>query len=72
MYAETTILNFRHRTVWIIKANICRDQTMPWEQGLLLREGTTVNDTLIAASSATKNLRGKRGSGIAVGDNSFG
>lgn len=41
---------------------------MPWEQGLLLRESITVNDALIAALSATKNLNGKRGSGIAEGN----
>ena len=59
---ETTILNFRHlleqhdlSSVLFAEVN-----AMLSEKGLLLREGTTVDATLIAAPPSTKNREGKR------------
>ncbi len=59
---ETTILNFRH----LLERHDLADKifaevnVMLSEKGLLLREGTTVDATLIAAPPSTKNRDGKR------------
>jgi len=59
---ETTILNFRH----LLERHQLPDRlfaevnTLLTEKGLLLREGTTVDATLIAAPPSTKNRDGKR------------
>lgn len=61
---ETTILNFRH----LLEHHHLSDQlfaevnALLTEKGLLLREGTTVDATLIAAPPSTKNREGKRDS----------
>jgi IS5 family transposase len=61
---ETTILNFRH----LLEHHRLSDQlfaevnALLTEKGLLLREGTTVDATLIAAPPSTKNREGKRDS----------
>src|SRR4029079_8512674 len=54
---ETTILNFRH---WLERHDLARglfDEvgTMLEERGLLMRQGTIVDATIIAAPSSTKN-----------------
>lgn len=59
---ETTILNFRHLLErhdlsGVLFAEV---NAMLTEKGLLLREGTTVDATLIAAPPSTKNREGKR------------
>ena len=59
---ETTILNFRH----LLEHHRLSDRlfaevnALLTEKGLLLREGTTVDATLIAAPPSTKNWEGKR------------
>jgi len=59
---ETTILHFRH----LLERHRLSQQLFAavngllTEQGLLLREGTTVDATLIAAPPSTKNRDGKR------------
>lgn len=59
---ETTILNFRHmleehklqeRFLEVVNALFVR-------KGLLMKEGSIVDATIIAASSSTKNKEGKR------------
>lgn len=59
---ETTILNFRHllERHALSSALFTEVNTMLSEKGLLLREGTTVDATLIAAPPSTKNRDGKR------------
>ena len=59
---ETTILNFRHRLerYGLSKQVFAEVNGLLTEQGLLLREGTTVDATLIAAPPSTKNREGKR------------
>jgi IS5 family transposase len=59
---ETTILNFRH----LLEANQLAESlfqdvvSLLTEQGLILREGTIVDATLIAAPPSTKNRERKR------------
>ncbi len=59
---ETTILNFRH----LLERNKLAERifaevnAMLGEQGLLLRHGTIVDATIIAAPSSTKNSAGTR------------
>ena len=59
---ETTILNFRHllERNGLSKQIFAEVNGLLIEQGLLLREGTTVDATLIAAPPSTKNREGKR------------
>lgn len=59
---ETTILNFRHllERFGLSKQMFVEVNAMLCEKGLLLREGTTVDATLIAAPSSTKNHEGRR------------
>lgn len=54
---ETTILNFRHllERHGLSKQIFSKVNSLLSEQGLLLREGTTVDATLIAAPPSTKN-----------------
>jgi IS5 family transposase len=54
---ETTILNFRH---WLERHDLSRSlfdevSAMLEERGLLMRQGTIVDATIIAAASSTKN-----------------
>jgi len=59
---ETTILNFRH----LLEAHKLQERfleivnTLLEERGCLMRRGTIVDATLIAAPSSTKNREGKR------------
>ena len=66
---ETTILNFRHlleRHEDLTKSGIRRCSRNFWEaRGALLRGGTIVDATLIAASPSTKNGAQKRDPGCA-------
>jgi IS5 family transposase len=59
---ETTILNFRHllQTHRLSARLFAEVNALLTEKGLLLREGTTVDATLIAAPPSTKNQDGKR------------
>lgn len=59
---ETTILNFRHllERHRLSKQLFAAVNGLLTEQGLLLREGTTVDATLIAAPPSTKNRESKR------------
>ena len=59
---ETTILNFRHllQTHGLSSRLLAEVNALLTEKGLLLREGTTVDATLIAAPPSTKNRDGKR------------
>ena len=59
---ETTILNFRHllQTHRLSARLFAEVNSLLAEKGLLLREGTTVDATLIAAPPSTKNRDGKR------------
>lgn len=59
---ETTILNFRHllERLSLGKALFDEVAAMLSERGLMLREGTTVDATLIAAPPSTKNRNRKR------------
>lgn len=59
---ETTILNFRHllEAKGLAAMIFGEVTTLLTEQGLLLRQGTLVDATLIAAPSSTKNAEGKR------------
>jgi IS5 family transposase len=59
---ETTILNFRHllERHGLSKQLFAEVNGLLTEKGLLLREGTTVDATLIAAPPSTKNREGKR------------
>lgn len=59
---ETTILNFRHflQTHRPSARLFAEVNGLLAEKGLLLREGTTVDATLIAAPPSTKNQDGKR------------
>lgn len=59
---ETTILHFRHLLERHGLAGKVFDEVnaMLSKKGLLLREGTTVDATLIAAPSSTKNRDGRR------------
>lgn len=59
---ETTILNFRHllERHGLSKQIFAEVNGLLTEKGLLLREGTTVDATLIAAPPSTKNRDGKR------------
>ena len=61
---ETTILNFRHllERHGLSKRLFAEVTSLLTERGLLLREGTTVDASLIAAPSSTKNRDGKRDS----------
>lgn len=61
---ESTILNFRHllERHELSKQIFAAVKGLLTEQGLLLREGTTVDATLIAAPPSTKNREGKRDS----------
>lgn len=59
---ETTILHFRHlleRNDLAIRI-LAEMNALLTEKGLLLRQGTIVDATLIAAPSSTKNAEGKR------------
>jgi IS5 family transposase len=58
---ETTILHFRHllEKHGLSKAIFAEVNGLLTEQGLLLREGTTVDATLIAAPPSTKNRGGQ-------------
>ena len=58
---ETTILNFRH---WLERHDLSRSlfdevSAMLEERGLLMRQGTIVDATIIAAPSSTKNKQKK-------------
>lgn len=59
---ETTILNFRHllQSHGLSSRLLAEVNAMLTEKGLLLKEGTTVDATLIAAPPSTKNRDGKR------------
>lgn len=59
---ESTLLHFRHLLEkHELTARLFGEvNAMLTEQGLLLREGTSVDATLIAAPSSTKNREGKR------------
>lgn len=59
---ETTILNFRHllQSHGLSSRLLAEVNALLTEKGLLLREGTTIDATLIAAPSSTKNRDGKR------------
>ena len=59
---ETTILNFRHllERHGLGKKLFNEINAYLQEQGLLLREGTIVDATIIAAPSSTKNAEGER------------
>jgi IS5 family transposase len=59
---ETTILNFRHllQTHRLSARLFAEVNQLLAEKGLLLREGTTVDATLIAAPPSTKNRDGQR------------
>jgi IS5 family transposase len=59
---ETTILNFRHllQSHGLSARLFAEVNRHLAEKGLLLREGTTVDATLIAAPPSTKNSDGKR------------
>jgi IS5 family transposase len=59
---ETTILNFRHllEAKGLAVALFAEVNGLLAEKGLLLRQGTLVDATLIAAPSSTKNREGKR------------
>lgn len=59
---ETTILNFRHllEARSLAAAIFAEVNGLLAERGLLLKQGTLVDATLIAAPSSTKNLEGKR------------
>jgi IS5 family transposase len=59
---ETTILNFRHllEAKGLAAAIFAEVNGLLAERGLLLRQGTLVDATLIAAPSSTKNREGKR------------
>ena len=59
---ESTILRFRH---WLEKYKLADDilatvNALLSGQGLMLKEGSAVDATLIAAPSSTKNKQGKR------------
>jgi IS5 family transposase len=59
---ETTILNFRH---WLERHDLSRSLfeevgAMLEERGLLMRQGTIVDATIIAAPSSTKNKQKAR------------
>ena len=59
---ETTILNFRH---WLERHDLSRSlfdevNAMLAERGLLMRQGTIVDATIIAAPSSTKNKQKNR------------
>src|SRR4051812_8303437 len=59
---ETTILNFRH---WLERHDLSRSlfdevSAMLKERGLLMRQGTIVDATIIAAPSSTKNKEKSR------------
>lgn len=59
---ETTILRFRHllEKHGLAQQILATINALLTERGLLLREGTAVDATLIAAPSSTKNADGKR------------
>ncbi|MFP5431444.1 MAG: IS5 family transposase [Gammaproteobacteria bacterium] len=59
---ETTILNFRHllQSHGLSSRLLAEVNALLTEKGLLLREGTTVDATLIAAPPSTKNRDSKR------------
>mgnify|MGYP003396396728 FL=1 len=59
---ETTILNFRHllQTHRLSSRLFAEVNGLLAEKGLLLKEGTTVDATLIAAPPSTKNRDGQR------------
>jgi len=59
---ESTILRFRHRLekYKLADAILATVNDLLGEQGLLLRQGSVVDATLIAAPSSTKNKDGKR------------
>ena len=59
---ESTILRFRHRLEKhkLADAILATVNDLLGAQGLLLRQGSVVDATLIAAPSSTKNKRGKR------------
>lgn len=59
---ETTILNFRH----LLEENKLQERffeatnTLLQEKGLIMKEGTSVDATIITASSSTKNKKNER------------
>ena len=59
---KSTILRFRHRLEKhkLTDGILASVNELLSEQGLLLKEGSTVNATLIAAPNSTKNKSGKR------------
>jgi len=59
---ETTILNFRHllEKHKLAPRILAEVNALLGEKGLLLREGTIVDATIISAPSSTKNASGKR------------
>ena len=59
---ETTILKFRHLLDRHGLATAMLDEinTLLGERGLILRQGTMVDATLVAAPTSTKNRKGKR------------
>ena len=62
MLDESTILRFRHRLEkhQLANAVLATVNDVLCSQGLLLRQGSAVDATLIAAPSSTKNKSGKR------------
>ena len=59
---ESSILRFRHRLekLGLAEQLLAEVNALLTEQGLLLRQGTLVDATLIAAPSSTKNQSGER------------
>lgn len=57
---ESTILNFRHLLENLTKAMLERINGLMEQKGLLLRSGTIVDATIIAAPSSTKNATNSR------------
>ena len=59
---HTTIMNFRHLLVRHVLARKMFDEVNDWlsEAGVLLKEGTIVDATIIEAPSSTKNKTGER------------
>lgn len=59
---ETTILNFRHLLEWHGLGKVLFKEVKKHleKHGLMLREGSIVDATIISAPSSTKNSTGKR------------
>ena len=59
---ETTILNFRRllEINELAPENLTRVNVYPTRKGLMLKRGSIVDATIIAAPSSTKNAEGRR------------